>query len=353
MIQNSIPLLDQYLLLRNASLVKRHLEGDIAQIPDGAEDIPLKSLTVNIDTVQTGSGDPSPDNIRPFTGVTQSRVCRSGYNMIDQTRILAVPNAGIAVESEQIFEGATVYYAGISDIYNKFKNSSYPIIGIKPNRQYSAMLLFKALNPDNNTKSGIKINIGYTGGSDSTGPTASHGRYVRIVISNPENTTMTTLRFPYNSNYWISLVGLALCLLDSGYPTDVDHPIGNTLLAQTVDWQSVAGSIYGGKLDPIRGTLTVTKGFIESYAGEDVGTDWLSSMDVYNAETTLTPTTGAQVVYTLETPQIYRVDPIKVATLEGYNNVWSDTGDVAVDYYADATLTIKALEERIQALENA
>jgi hypothetical protein len=42
----------------------------IVSFPDGADGMPVKSLTVNIEPVQSGSGDPSPDNIRPITGWT-------------------------------------------------------------------------------------------------------------------------------------------------------------------------------------------------------------------------------------------------------------------------------------------
>jgi len=45
-------------------------EGVIASFVDGADGIPLKSLVVGIEPVQTGSGDPSPTNVRPISGWT-------------------------------------------------------------------------------------------------------------------------------------------------------------------------------------------------------------------------------------------------------------------------------------------
>lgn len=42
-------------------------EGAVVSFADGA-DLPLKSLIVDIDPVQSGSGDPSPTNIRPISG---------------------------------------------------------------------------------------------------------------------------------------------------------------------------------------------------------------------------------------------------------------------------------------------
>ena len=48
--------------------------GSIASFPDGAEGLPVKSLVVNIEPVQAGTGDPSPDNVRPITGWTGANV---------------------------------------------------------------------------------------------------------------------------------------------------------------------------------------------------------------------------------------------------------------------------------------
>lgn len=44
--------------------------GPIASFPDGADDIPLKSLVVGITGTQDGSENPSPTNVRPITGWT-------------------------------------------------------------------------------------------------------------------------------------------------------------------------------------------------------------------------------------------------------------------------------------------
>ena len=42
---------------------------------------PMKSLKVNFEAKQSGTGDPSPDNVRPITGVDQINVCRTGKNL--------------------------------------------------------------------------------------------------------------------------------------------------------------------------------------------------------------------------------------------------------------------------------
>lgn len=86
-----------------------------------------------------------------------------------------------------------------------------------------------------------------------------------------------------------------------------------------------------GTLDVLTGVLTVTHDNIASYAGETINEPWISSMDVFSAGTT--PTTGAQVVYPLATPQTVQLTPQQVSTLLGSNVMWSDlNGDLTVQY---------------------
>ena len=58
--------------------------GAIASFQDGAE-APVKSLTVGIEPVQEGTGDPSPDNVRPITGWTGCVISHSGADTSNPT----------------------------------------------------------------------------------------------------------------------------------------------------------------------------------------------------------------------------------------------------------------------------
>lgn len=57
--------------------------GDIVTITDGADGMPVKKLTVEIEAVQEGSGDPSPDNIRPISGFTGAEIVKAGKNWLN------------------------------------------------------------------------------------------------------------------------------------------------------------------------------------------------------------------------------------------------------------------------------
>lgn len=60
-----------------APAVYEAASGAIASFDDGADGMPLKSLLVDIEPVQAGSGDPSPENVRPISGWTGCNVFRS------------------------------------------------------------------------------------------------------------------------------------------------------------------------------------------------------------------------------------------------------------------------------------
>jgi hypothetical protein len=72
----------------------------------------------------------------------------------------------------------------------------------------------------------------------------------------------------------------------------------------------------------------LTHGYIASYNGETLPSIWISDRDVYTEGTT--PTTGAEVVYELATPTQIPQDNLPIATQDGTNNIWADTGDVEV-----------------------
>lgn len=57
--------------------------GSIASFSDGADDVPVKDLTVAIEPVQSGSGDPSPENIRYISGWTGANVYHRGEDTSD------------------------------------------------------------------------------------------------------------------------------------------------------------------------------------------------------------------------------------------------------------------------------
>jgi hypothetical protein len=104
---------------------------------------------------------------------------------------------------------------------------------------------------------------------------------------------------------------------------DVDNPT----VSQTYTI-NLGGTRYGGRLEIVNGVARFvgTKGYIASYDGETLPSDWISDRDVYQEGTT--PTVGAQVVYTLSTPIIIPLGNYPISSLVGDNNVFADSGEI-------------------------
>ncbi len=153
-------------------------------------------------------------------------------------------------------------------------------------------------------------------------------------ITNADVPYSVTFTPPANTAYCRLSLNTAdtYVMLEEGATQTVYEPYnGNTY---AVDWSAQAGTVYGGTVDVVTGELTVDRANIPSYNGETINEPWLSSMDAYAEGTT--PTTGAQVVYTLATPLTYQLSAQEVQMLLGENYVWSSSGDtVSVTYYAE------------------
>lgn len=66
-----------------ANAVQDTVSGSVATFPDGADNVPLTSLVCSIVPAQSGSGDPSVDNIRPISGWTGMDISHSGEDTSD------------------------------------------------------------------------------------------------------------------------------------------------------------------------------------------------------------------------------------------------------------------------------
>lgn len=121
--------------------------------------------------------------------------------------------------------------------------------------------------------------------------------------------------------------------------TDVTVTVASTSGGSGEDYTvSLGATFYGGLLDVTTGELEVTWGNIASYAGETLPGEWLSSLDEYSALGN--PTTGAQVVYELSTPQTFNLTPTQVLTLLGQNYVSHDGGGTISLVYIKKDSTI-------------
>lgn len=283
--------------------------GAIATFTDGANGLPVVDLTAQINPVQSGTGIPSPSNIRPISGWNGVNVKRTGKNLLNKSAYTYLTAINIAWGGDtQTVDGSFMLPAGTYTF-----SASEARTGI-----YIA------------TEAG-ELSRKYNAASLTF--TLAEKAAIRILVYQEGSTAEALLALNYQ--------------LEVGSTATAYTPYaGDTY---TVDWSSEAGTVYGGSIDLTTGVLTVTHVEIAAYAGETLPGGWISDRDVYSAGAT--PTTGAQVVYELATPQTYQLDPVEVRTLLGDNNIYADTGAVDVAYRADTKLYIDNAIASLQASE--
>lgn len=256
---------------------------------------PVERLVLNIEPHQSGSGTPSPSNIRPISGYDAVNVVRGGSNLAymgDATVYTSVTyGMTISVDNQTGLCRLNGTYNGASAT-PQFRFVNVPSI--------ANGLSLKAFE----ITSGSHVNLVRWDGTN---------KVIIIALQNMVQNTAYDIQF-----YIYAYTGAEPSTFTYDFTT---YPIS----------LSAAGTVYGGSLDVTTGALTVTDGYIAEYAGETLPSTWISDRDVYASGTT--PTTGAQVVYKLSTPVTYTLTPTEVTTLLGNNTVWMDaSGTIEMTY---------------------
>lgn len=329
-------------------------------------------MTVAVDPVQSGSGDPSPSNVRPISGFSEVKVTRAGKNLI-------------SIADDAIFEQqrCTAEYGEGSVIATASGTYSRVAYGytVKKGEQYTVSFRGKSTGNYN------RVYIGYNKSN-------INAYYTYITLTETE--TQYTYSFTASTEELV-VVFYVTTNANSGVMTITDFQV--ELGSTATDYEphqgetytlSLGETVYGGTLDVVKGKMMVdrkyallnnptkwltTEGTINyyynyslsdrklydtSYQGlictafpvADSSTNpymrWISTVEkrvgIKNrSSVTLTlddVKTMAQngqiaVVYELATPIEITLTPTQINTLLGANNVYSDAGAVEVEYPAD------------------
>lgn len=302
-----------------------HAEGAVASFANGT-DLPLKSLLVDIEPVQSGSGDPSPTNIRPIIGWDAAKVTRTGKNLLGGLPMAqAIVNAvGNATYSKQVSDDTGDYVTIKASSYtnNKVFTSG---VKFKSNTQYTVIL--KVTRNIVGTSVSSNISVRYTDGT-----------YKIITFAESTGTEIVTAAFVTDGAKTVKHIETSWGGGTSKIYYDECGIFGGVLTAS--DFVPYTGTslniqlgrtVYGGTLNVLTGEL-VAYPYYASYNGETLTGRWVSDRDKYVSEAT--PTIGAQVVDMSGTGTTYTLDPQTVRSLVGQNNIFADTGNTSLDYWA-------------------
>lgn len=317
------------------------MSGDIVSFPNGAGGIPVKDLKVGIEAVQSGSGDPSPTNVRPISGWDEVNVNVRGINQWDEEW-----------EPGSIAAADGTNYNGGTSLQDRIRSKNY--IPILPNTAYYFLCptnaSTNALYFYDKNKAFIQYMAKNAGGEFTT---PNNAVYMRFISSQDAYHNDISINYPSTDHDYHAYNGTT-------YTTDLD------------------GTRYGGTLDVTTGVLTLTHGYADlgdlnwskqtisawncfssSITGKKNGgtvicsnypqgtiygtsTDKIvgvnaNSTNIYvrdssymsgDASAFKTAMSGVQLVYELATPQTYQLTPTQVRTLLGQNNIWCDSGEI-------------------------
>lgn len=277
-----------------------------------------------IEPVQSGSGDPSPSNVRPITGWTGATLTRCGKNLINPQ-----------IDTDNYYASyASTNADGSITVNNSSSSKVFPatVWTRLPSGTYTAK--FTRISGSNPTEVFLQCNdtADYSSNISALGVktfTLSEETQVRfMVVANASESYTASIQIEQGSS-----------------ATAYTPYQGDTYTAD------FGQTVYGGTLDWNTGVLTATHGQIAAYAGESLPGAWISDRDVY-ADGAM-PTTGAQVVYKLATPQTIQLTPKEIAAMEGLNTLYSSTGDTAVAGRTDMGWLTQSIMDRLAALESA
>ena len=263
------------------------------------ENYPL-GVTSSWEPVQEGSGDPSPDNIRPIKGRDSVTVTRCGETLWSLDKItLQTYNSNITTKIDMdavnlLPRNVKLYFSG--------ECSNGPLREIR---------FFDGIGAEIGT---LRANGGF-----STELKAGNIATVRLYAGPNENSERTC------TNLQITLGTTA--------PTTYTPYTGQTATL------TLPHTIYGGTVDAVTGEGQETWKLIDSYAGEDLPGKWISDRDVYASGTA--PTTGAQVAYKLTEPIFFTATGAQhIPALSGVNTVLTDADSATVTGRADLEDTV-------------
>ena len=334
------------------------------------------------------------ENICPISGHTQAKVTRTGVNLIGSSVLSTKTNGNVTFTPQ-----TTVPVVSLSGTSNA--NFPYYICpnGTNVSKSNAGFVLPAGTYTFSATKSdGTKLNLDGTIGIFYWEGSSDTRQIVQANNSNVTSVSVTSAETLYMTPTFSGASGKA-----TGFDVYLQLEVGSTASDfAPYNGQTYAidldGTRYGGTLDVTTGVLTVDRALITLDGSTDE--NWMASGSKFYSTAMLDTETNAQAVsnqykysgiagggsstvlidksfylqpannriwvydtghsdltsfktalgnnplvvaYEIATPTTVQLSANEVSTLLGQNNIWADTGDSTVEYYADTKLYIEKL----------
>ena len=347
--------------------------GAIASFEDGSDLFDYLSCIVDIEPVQSGSGTPSPDNVRPITGWTGCEVDVANETLWDEQWELGGINAttGEGDSSTDRFrsknfvpckEGTSYYFNCPSanwrmffyDANKTFKSyiGTYSAPRVVTIPSGVAYLKFWIIG----TTYGNNISINYPS-TDTTYHAHNPNSAVYPVSWQTEAGTVyggtvdvvngvLTADMKYDQMTYAYLSALTSPYIS--FVSNITQVGGNAVWVRNWNYTDYPANIDGG----IKATCNAfpvsmhNKTIISSQYRIYFGVGSMESVAEFLTAVQALETNGdgLWIAHELATPITYELDPVQVACLLGHNNVWADCGDIEeVKYKADVQLWVEKM----------
>ena len=359
----------------NGSGVLKTVSGAIVHITDALAK-PAKKFVASLEPIQSGSGDPAPDNVRPITGHTGANVTRTGKNLgfLTANNVSSHQNDSVTYQSNDVIVESTGNYGrtGFS-------------VPVKAGEKYTVSFKAKRSGQINNIQFSSKVAWSYD----------------YYVISNTTENVFSNFSFTFTAITDLLFVGIYVNISGSTITIeDFQVEVGETATTYEaytattipITFPAEAGTVYGGTLTNEDGEWklsverekyvftgnetwsfsTSSAGFFYTNAYYPAGYAksgsaysenglriafnvanqqlriYLSNNSFLTQDSNINEylPSGMGVLIELATPIEYTLTESQALTLlAGGNNIWVDDSDfLELTYYADGTVsTLEAL----------
>ena len=387
--------------------------GAVATFTDGADNIPMKSVVVNIEHVQDLHGQDAPYPAGTTANLFKATSYGGDYNKAvggDLKNYQTMPYE-ITSDGRVVIDIQTAWRGRVfaTDALNAGDYVCKVYLSSEDGR-----LTTYITDSDLVVKS-VVFNYSAAGWSTVKNISVSEGDRIAVFIgSNAVGKLISEFQVESGTTLHDIVPFENICPISGWTGAKVSHSGADRTNPTTysITFPTEAGTVYGGELDVTNGTLTVDRAMVDLgtlswYASPNPAGMVGSNMDVltfpsalysnpnvvsdvmcekfktstYNSVTTGTDgiavfgsgdvryirifydgyigktakevkadLDGVKLIYTLLTPTTYHLTPTEIKSLLGDNNIWADAGDTTVTYRAD---TAKYIDKKIAEVINA
>lgn len=359
----------------------------MANFNNGAENVPIKDLIIDINPFQSGSEDPSPTNIRPINGWKKVNITHCGENLLPITCTSGIISGVTFTVSDGIIN--------VNGMRNASSNSTFVIGSVTlPEGRY---ILSGGAKNDNFY---LQVYM-----PDGTATKETNGT-VEILLT---ETTLITVRIFMRGGSTAYNLKFSPIIRVQTYSNELEEFEEYKGNVYTVTFPADIGTVYGGQLNVATGELIINKIMFESTWGkgtneqaigstitkkkylltepfksnlpqkhnsicnlcnyalnssetshyslmmQQVGVDINIYFELYLPNETASNQV-VQLVYEINNPIYYQFDLNiinNIKTLLGVNNFFTDIGDrIKVIYCSDPTINKNKIEDNIVVMSS-